>query len=114
MPSPPSAIKLEIEESDPKSVDNFRYSFMSCGFSPSPPTPVELEFEESDSKKVDDFRPKSTSSPIIKSSPVLVISSGSSDDEQKSNVEQLPVKKRLFCHLPRLKTTKLNNCHHTT
>ena len=93
MPSPSAAIKLEIEESDPKSVDNFRYSFTSCGFSPSPPTPVELEFEESDSKKVDDFRPKSTSSPIIKSSPVLVISSGSSDDEQKSNVEQLPVKK---------------------
>lgn len=85
MPSPPAAIKLEIEESDPKSVDNFRYSFTSCGFSPSPPTPVELEFEESDSKKVDDFRPKSTSSPIIKSSPVLVISSGSSesDDEQE-------------------------------
>ena len=67
---------IQIEESDPKSVDNFRYSFTSCGFSPSPPTPVELEFEESDSKKV-----------------VLVISFGSSDDEQKSNVEQLPVKK---------------------
>ena len=93
MPFPPAAIKLEIEESDPKSVDNFRHSFTSCGFSPSPPTPVELEFEESDSKKVDDFRPKSTSSPINKSSPVLIILSGSADDEQQSNVGQLSVEK---------------------